>query len=178
MLDVHGVIVSDGNDNEAPTLVDDAVHLASFFADVSGNGRVNAADASGVARQAALIDNGFAGAANTDPLVVGDISGNGRLNAADASLLAQFAALIVVPQIPPIPGGVVITGLPAERVTVAEQTDSPVSASLLEDNSDVNYPAVAVDSVLADYPHDTADDEERTLELEHAIDELLSGGVG
>jgi hypothetical protein len=112
VLDVRDVIVSDGNDNEAPVLVDDAFHQASFFSDVSGNGRVNAADASGVARYAALIDGGFAGSPNGDPLVVGDISGNGRLNAADASLLAQFAALIVVPQIPPIPGGIVITGNP------------------------------------------------------------------
>ncbi len=112
VLDVRDVIVSDGNDNEAPVVVDDAFHQVSFFSDVSGNGRVNAADASGVARYAALIDGGFAGSPNADPLVVGDISGNGRLNAADASLLAQFAALIDVPQIPPIPGGIVITGKP------------------------------------------------------------------
>jgi hypothetical protein len=125
VLDVHGVIVSDGNDNEAPTVVDDAVHLASYFADVSGNGRVNAADASGVARFAALIDNGFAGGPNTDPLVVGDISGNGRLNAADASLLAQFAALIDVPQIPPIPGGIVITWLPSTSLGTEWQRRRP-----------------------------------------------------
>ncbi len=115
VLDLHGVIVSDGNDNEAPVVVDDAFHQASFFSDVTGNGRINAADASGVARFAALIDGGFAGSPNADPLIVGDISGNGRLNAADASLLAQFAALILVPQIPPIPGGVVISGVPRVR---------------------------------------------------------------
>ncbi len=123
VLDVHGVTVSDGNDNESPTIVDDAFHLVSFFADVSGNGRINAADASQVARFAALIDSGFAGSPNADPLVMGDISGNGRLNAADASLLAQFAALLDVPQIPAIPGGVVIAGLPW-LVVVDEQGSS------------------------------------------------------
>lgn len=86
-------------------VVDDAFHQASFFADVSGNGRINAADASGVARIAALIDDGFAGSPNGDPTIVGDISGNGRLNAADASLLAQFAALIVVPKSRPFLAG-------------------------------------------------------------------------
>ncbi len=112
IIDLHGLIVSDGNDNESPAIDNDGLHMATFFADVSANGRVNAADASGVARIAALIDGGFANTPNTDPGILGDISGNGRLNAADASLVAQFAALISVPQIPEIPGGVVISGLP------------------------------------------------------------------
>jgi hypothetical protein len=177
VLDVHDVIVSDGNDNESPAIANDALHVSTFFGDVSANGRINAADAAQVARNAALIDGGFAGTPLTDPGVVGDISGNGRLNAADASLVAQFAALIGVPQIPPIPGGVVITGLPADRVPVAEEADSPVSALSPEGNSRANYPAIAVDAVLADYPYDTADDEARTLELEDAIAELLSSDL-
>ena len=111
LLDVHSVVVGDGNDNEFPVIADDALHLASFFSDVSGNGRTNAADASQVARFAALIDSGFVGALNTDPRVVGDVSGNGRINAADASLVAQFAALLPVDEIPDIPVGVQITGV-------------------------------------------------------------------
>jgi hypothetical protein len=103
VLDVHRVIVSDGNDNESPVIENDALQVASFFADVSANGRINAADAAQVARIAALLDGGFSNTPSTDPRLVGDISGNGRLNAADASLVAQFAALISIPQIPAIP---------------------------------------------------------------------------
>jgi hypothetical protein len=111
VLDVHSVTIGDGNDNEFPVVVDDAHHFVTYFADVSGNGRINASDAAQVARFAALIDAGFAASLNADPITVGDISGNGRINAADASRVAQFAALIEIPEIPPIPGGIQITGL-------------------------------------------------------------------
>ena len=110
VLGVDSVSLTDANSNTIPAIADDAVHLVSFFGDVSGNGRVNASDAAQVARIAALLDEGFAATPLTDPRVVGDISGNGRVNAADASLVARFAALIDVPQIPPIPAGVVTTG--------------------------------------------------------------------
>ena len=110
VLDVHGVTVSDGLDTEFPVVDDDAVHLASYFADVTGNRRVNAADASEVAQFAALLENGFgAGDQRSDPFIVADMSGNGRINAGDASLLARFAALLDVPEIPPLPSGLVVT---------------------------------------------------------------------
>ncbi len=130
VLDLHDVVVSDGNDNESPTIADDGLHVATFFGDVSANGRINAADAAQVARIAALLDSGFANTPSTDPGLLGDISGNSRLNAADASLVAQFAALITVPQIPPLPGGVVISGVPGLPATVQadpEQDDRLVS---------------------------------------------------
>jgi hypothetical protein len=190
VLDVHSVIVSDGNDNEAPAVVDDALHVASFFADVSGNGRVNAADASGVARFAALIDGGFAGSPNGDPLVVGDISGNGRLNAADASLLAQFAALIDVPQIPAIPAGVTITGIGGPDLTAdtfvspgatvehapsANSDDASGGDLITFDVLPDHY--IAVDKVLAELENrelDLDEADELTLTLEAAVDQLLS----
>ena len=130
VLDLHDVVVSDGNDNESPAIADDGLHVATFFGDVSANGRINAADAAQVARIAALLDSGFANTPSTDPGLLGDISGNSRLNAADASLVAQFAALITVPQIPPLPGGVVISGFPSLPAAVQvdpEQDDRLVS---------------------------------------------------
>ena len=176
VLDVHEVTVSDGNDNESTVVVDDAFQLTSFYADVSGNGRINAADASQVARFAALIDAGFVGALNADPVVVGDISGNGRLNAADASLLAQFAALIDVPQIPAIPGGIVITGtlwLPDPEDRTANPQDdlisdarTPVTFEL--EPTDARY--TDIDRSFADY--DPADAEPVLTDLEEALDEL------
>ena len=178
VLDVHGAIVSDGNDNESPVVEDDAFHLSSFFADVSGNGRINAADASQVARFAALIDTGFLGAPNADPIIVGDVSGNGRLNAADASLLAQFAALIDVPQIPAIPGGIVITGEALARPILSEQGDRHPSIELpsaIEVGSELDLGwahHAAIDQVLTDL-ETSADDEDALPALEDAIDALL-----
>ena len=189
VLDVHGVIVSDGNDNESPAIEDDALHVVTFFADVSANGRINAADAAQVARIAALIDGGFASTALTDPGLVGDISGNGRLNAADASLVAQFAALIAVPQIPAIPAGVLVSGLGnaprdltrlqpplhQDYASQPDQADSPSATIGTADESGPNYPWAAVDRVLADYQldEDGAEDNVLTSDLETALNELL-----
>jgi hypothetical protein len=120
VLDLHAVVVSDGEGGDFPVIVDDAIHFATYFADVSGNGRINASDAARVAQFAALLDNGFAASLNVDPILIGDISGNGRVNAADASRVAQFAALLEVPEIPPLPGGVQITGSPAGNAAAAQ----------------------------------------------------------
>ena len=144
VLDVHSVTVSDGNDNEFPVRDDDGVHIVGYPADVSGNGRVNASDASLVARVAALLDDGFVQFRLADPVLVGDVSVNGRINSSDASLVARFAALISVPEIPPVPAGVVtspstqgpdpqlslptdLTAAPGESLTVPLQISVPES---------------------------------------------------
>jgi hypothetical protein len=108
ILELHRVTVRDVNDRDLPVIEDDGVHIVSFLADVSGNGRLNASDAARVARIAALLDTGFDGSLLVDPIQTGDISGNGRINSADASLVAQAASLLPVPEIPELPGGVVI----------------------------------------------------------------------
>ncbi len=108
LLDIHDVSIRDAADNSLPTTADDGWHAVTFFGDVSGNGRINAADASLVARLVANLETGLPVSLVTDPVLVGDVSGNSRVNAFDASLVAQVAALISVPTIPPIPDGVVI----------------------------------------------------------------------
>ncbi len=108
VLDLHEIIVSDSAATAFPVIDDDAIHVVTFFGDVSGNGRINANDAARVGRVAALLDSGFTDSLLADPFVVGDVSGNGRLNAADASRIARFAALIPVAEIPPIPPGVFV----------------------------------------------------------------------
>lgn len=193
VLDLHGATVSDGNDNESPVKVDDAIQLASYFSDVSGNRRTNAADASQVARFAALIDSGFAGSVLTDPVLAGDVSGNNRINAADASLVAQFAALIDVPVIPPIPGGVVFAGaasdlLPDGRTPSNQpvRVTAPNEASTLDATDDESgeslaYPGVDLFSSIADNQEldasqvDGAMNEEDAFlsSLEDVIDELF-----
>ncbi len=111
VLDIHSVVITDASADTIPSISDDAVHVVTFFGEVSGNGRINATDASQVARLAALVDTGLAATPRSDPLVLADVSGNGVVNAADASLVAQAAALIEVPEIPGIPGEIVIAGL-------------------------------------------------------------------
>ena len=200
VLDLHSVTIGDGNDNEFAVVVDDAHHLVTYFADVSGNGRINASDAAQVARFAALIDAGFAGSLNADPVTVGDISGNGRINAADASRVAQFAALIEVPEIPPVPGGIQITGLvnlslgnagttpilvgpfagQSEGGNRAESAASefPVVENFVSKGSETaNIDQVAVDQMMA-YLANSVDDEQAELGsasvLEGTLEELLS----
>lgn len=104
VLNINSASVTDSASNGIPVVDDDGLHVVEYFADVTGNGRVNAADASQVAQLAALLIDAFASTPSVDPAVVADVSGNGRVNAADASQVAQVAALIDVPQIPPIPG--------------------------------------------------------------------------
>lgn len=184
LLDVHAVTIGDGNDNEFPVVVDDATHFVTYFADVSGNGRINASDAAQVARFAALIDSGFATSLNTDPLLIGDISGNGRINAADASRVAQFAALIPVDEIPPVPGGVVITGVVPDAgifedtnvveaslgVTNAlDQREAEEGGFQVVERFQSSQSAEPIDVILAEQ-----EETEFNSELEAAIDELLN----
>ncbi len=103
MLQIDEVRITEGGAVPLPVIVDAGVQLASYFGDVSGNGRINAADAAQVARVAALLETGFSASHLVDPLILSDITGNRRLNSADASRLAQFAALLPVPEIPPLP---------------------------------------------------------------------------
>ena len=103
LLDLDNITIRDAFGAALPHQDDDALHVAAYFGDVTGNQRVNAADASQLARVAALVDTGFAATPLVDPALIADISGNRRVNALDASLVAQFAALIDVPVIPPIP---------------------------------------------------------------------------
>ena len=195
-LNLHSVTIGDGNDNEFAVVVDDAHHFATYFADVSGNGRINASDAAQVARFAALIDAGFAGSLNADPITVGDIRGNGRINAADASRVAQFAALIDVPKIPPVPDGIQITGLvnpspsnvgttpiivdplanPAESGNTDEGVTSEFRVVGNFASETENIDQFAVDRMMADVAN-SVDDEQGELgsvSLEGTLDELLS----
>lgn len=180
VLDVHNVVVGDGNDNEFPVTVDDALHVTTYFADVSGNGRINASDAAQVARVAALLDSGFGATLLTDPRIVGDISGNGRLNAADASLVARQAALIDVPEIPDIPAGAVGAGspglaLPDFRVAVVDSVRAePVTVggdSAAFQASGLIPPAV--DQAMIELDRIMAEAQIR-VSLEEAIQELFA----
>ena len=142
-----------------------------------------------------MIDTGFVASLTTDPTIVGDISGNGRINAADASRVAQFAALIPVPEIPPVPGGIVINGVPDRtaqplfpvpgglEALVALSGDVDASSEALGFVVVPGFLSTEVEQVLAtDLARDQAlrpgasevDQKDSLFALEQAIDELLS----
>lgn len=74
----------------------EAIQRIAVPGDLSENGRVNASDASLVARIAAALDEGFSAAPLTDPRVIGDFNRNGRVDPADASFVARVAAQLIV----------------------------------------------------------------------------------
>lgn len=134
VLDMHSTSIRDGRLAGIHSVEDDCVLVLSYFGDVSGNARINAADAAQVAQVAALLSASFPVSSRVDPGIIGDISGNGRVNAADASLVAQHAALFQVPQIPPIPAGLLPdsgnndlrrSAIPVNRAS----TSDPIAAS-------------------------------------------------
>ena len=160
VLNLHSASVTDGSAANIPVIDDDSLHAIEYFADVSGNGRVNAADASQVAQFAALLVDGFAASQNADPIVVGDVSGNGRVNAADASQVAQVAALLPVANIPAVPAGVVstpITGGPDPKLSLPKDVTAAAGESFtvaLELDSIENLQApnrIGSGSVIVDY---------------------------
>ena len=80
---------------------DAAVHKAAYFCDVDFDGYVAGADASLIARNTVVFDDGFSRAPLTDPLILANASpGYGFLTGADASLVAQKSVGFTVPEIP------------------------------------------------------------------------------
>ncbi len=133
VLDLHSVSVRDAGANPLPVLADDAIHVSMYLGDASGNGRINAADASRVARVAALLETGFPAARLADPTLTGDVTRNGRINASDAATVARFGALLPAPQIPPVPFGVVttpITGGPDPRLRIPRDLTAAAAGSV------------------------------------------------
>ncbi len=118
------------------------MHVVSYLADVTGNGAINASDASRLARFAAQLVSEFSAAPLADPRILAEISGNGAVNAFDASLVAQFAALFDVPRIPPVPAGVVVAG----GGTVAAGPGHPLPTVLLPSQRQVAPPVEMLDA--------------------------------
>jgi hypothetical protein len=122
--------------NGAAIPISDALEKVVYFGDVSGDGRVNAADASLVARNRVHLDSGFSAYALTDPRIIGNVTGNGTLASSDASLIAQVGVHLPVAKIPAIPTHGTLTaagvdptvGIPLGIAATAGQTvNVPVS---------------------------------------------------
>lgn len=184
VLDIHGIQLLDSAGSEVAAIDSDGVHVVAFLGDVSGNQRVNAADASQLARVAALLDAGFDSLPLTDPRMVGDISGNRIVNAADASLIARFAALFPVRQIPPLPtatqaatGGVpLLLDKRAQPATSLRKSELIDIATISFDAFWRRFGAVRVSTDFLEPAYETgvgSDGIENPSELRDAIDELF-----
>jgi hypothetical protein len=84
-------------------VADDALHLAAYPGDTTGNRNYSALDGQRVLRVAAGLDSGFAAYLLVDPVVVADITGNGAISSLDATRILQEVVGLDRPEIPPLP---------------------------------------------------------------------------
>ncbi len=174
VLDVQSATIRDGLNNEIPVIDNDALHVVASLGDVSGDGRLTAADASLVARVAALLDTGFAMRRLSDPVLVADISGNGRINAFDASMIAWTAAGLGVAEINAenlLSSASVQTSQQVEDVLPSVQDDVP--ALILRDSQRMDWHRAAVDELMSSTLSGEPDREEYVDVLENRLDGLL-----
>jgi len=178
--------------------------VVAFTGDATGNGRNNFADPTAIARLATSLDTVLPAYPTIDFGIVADASQNGATNLFDATLVAQFAASIVVPLIPPIPPGVVITASGGGGGTATRLGSTPrvvnVPALLLPDTGIIEIDAratfaartfalstggqiaaiyyPAVDTLMMDLAgpalDDANDEEKMPWALEEAVEGLLS----
>ncbi len=126
VLEVTSVTVFDNSlVNEIPAVGDDAIHVAAYFGDISGNRLIQSNDAAIAARIANQTFSGSIAFQTADPTIIADISGNSTIQANDAALIARRASGLDVPQIPAIP-----LGLPAPTSGVDRGYDSAASPVL------------------------------------------------
>jgi hypothetical protein len=110
------------NSGAIAAIGDDALHVAAYFGDTTGNGTYSALDAQRVLRVAAALDSGFAPYILIDPVVIGDITGNGAISSLDATRILQSVVGIPTPQIPPLP---TIVSAASAGNTIQTATDAP-----------------------------------------------------
>jgi hypothetical protein len=100
VLSLTDLVIVDTLDASVSASVDDAVHLAAYFGDSTGNGEYSGLDAQRVARVGVGLDGGFEVYPTTDPLVVADISRDGTISGLDAQRVALQAVGLAPEEIP------------------------------------------------------------------------------
>jgi subtilisin-like proprotein convertase family protein len=104
LVDLGDIVINNG---AIAARDDDALHVAAYLGDATGNGALSATDAVRALRVSVGLDSGFAAHPLIDPRVLADINVNDRVDATDATRILQESVGIDRPEIPPIP-----TGLP------------------------------------------------------------------
>ena len=62
--------VKDTSDNVLPSVADDAIHLAAYFGDTSGNGSYNPPDTTLIRRLIGQVQTGLAAYPLADPMLI------------------------------------------------------------------------------------------------------------
>lgn len=101
-----GITLERGPVTEPAVRSDDAVIVASYFMDTSGNRQYSMTDVQRLNRVIAGLDTGFAAHPNVDPVLIGDLNGNGQLTTLDANRFLQFVQGQPRSEIPPLPAAV------------------------------------------------------------------------
>lgn len=121
VLAISEVVVNAGQQS---AVADEAIHLAVYFGDTTGDQDYSGLDAQRIARVVVGLDTGFAAFPLVDPVVVADVTGNGELSGLDAVLVARQVVGLDAPEIPPLPSGRAFP--PA---TTAQASSQPAAAS-------------------------------------------------
>ncbi len=107
VLDVTDVVVNGGT---IAATIDDAIHVAAFFGETTGNGDAypganpySGLDAQRGARVAVGLDGGLEAYPLTDAVVIADVTGNGEMSGLDAQRIAKEAVGLDPWEIPPLP---------------------------------------------------------------------------
>ncbi len=133
VLDVSGVSINGGGNPTAAT-ANDALHLAAYIGDATGNGTYSGLDAQRVARVGVGLDGGLEAFPQIDPVIVADVTGNGALSGLDAQRIAQEAVGLDAVAIPPIPQPQPLR-LANDRSRSRETSDGAIAPSTDHPNS-------------------------------------------
>ncbi|MEE8452755.1 MAG: CARDB domain-containing protein [Thermoguttaceae bacterium] len=134
VLDFTNVSINDGEILAAGV---DAIHIAAFFGDATGNQAYSSMDARAVARVEVELDSGFEQYPTIDPVVIADITGNGALSGMDAGSILSEAIGIDMAEIPPLPAsGSKSTAARGETADRGEASVGFVMAAPIDDEPD------------------------------------------
>jgi hypothetical protein len=116
---------------------DDAVHVAAFLGDASGDGWYNSPDATLTRRIIGQTNTGLAAYRLADPRLIVDIDANGYVQANDTTSIRRAIGLVAVPNIPALPVGLDMLAAAAMLDTQPDQLVlSPAPADAADDPVD------------------------------------------
>ena len=159
VLQLSNLVVSTAS-GPIDATADAAMHKAVFFGDTTGEHTLGAEDASYIARNVVLLDDGFPTYPLTDPIIVGDTTGDGTLSSQDAAYVARKSVGLPQPQIPGLtegyPAGIVEPGQDPLVVISTVYARPGATVTVPVSIADSAAGLQAVDLVIA-YPTGVAD---------------------